>query len=368
MKEQMDMVDQLLGFDPRNLSAFQEKGPKQDPNIYKTNPKDSKADDGVYRSTVKVILNPFNLKESIVPQTSYYLQSQDGSRLVRSSLSIDDRNCPIFKAWKRHWFSGDEARKEFAKKIFQQNNSQWVLVQILEDENKPELVGQFRVMKLAKDIYEKIITRMNPSSSSKASPYPVMDYVIGLALNIEVQPGPDDPKAPERKQREISYSLSNLGDYATIIKTDGTPLLTDEEIELVDTYVNAINDSQNGKTEKKRKDGLKALQEVKPQIRPIYQKVADYVKENVKDAATGEPLDVAKYCGYQPWDDNTKEFVNKWIEIADAQIDPSTISYDEFKKQQNNVTTAAVAVAETAEPEKVTEVATEAEEDDDLPF
>lgn len=362
----MDMVDQLLGFDPRNLSAFQEKGPKQDPNIYKTNPKDSKAEDGVYRSVVKVLLNPFNLKESIVPQTTYYLKSQDGSRLVRSSLSLDDRNCPIFKAWKRHWFSGDETRKEFAKKMFDQNNSQWVLVQILEDENKPELVGQFKVMKLAKDIYDKINTRMNPSSASKAQPYPVMDYVIGLSLNIEVQPGPDDPKAPERKQREISYSLSNLGDYATVIKTDGTPLLTEEEIELVDTYVNAINDSQNGKTEKKRKEGLKALEEVKPQIRPIYQKVAEYVKENVKDTATGKELDVAQYCGFQPWDDNTKEFVNKWIEIVDAQIDPSTISYDEFKKAQQAATLAVEAPA-TAEPEKVEEPVAEPEEDD-LPF
>lgn len=362
----LDMVDQLLGFDPRNLSAFQEKGPRQDPNIYKTNPKDSKAEDGVYRSVVKVILNPFNLQESIIPQTTYYLKSQDGSRLVRSSLSLDDRNCPIFRAWKRHWFSGDETRKEFAKKMFDQNNSQWVLVQILEDENKPELVGQFKVMKLAKDIYDKINTRMNPSSASKALPYPVMDYVIGLALNIEVQPGPDDPKAPERKQREISYSLSNLGDYATVIKTDGTQLLTEEEIELVDTYVNAINDSQNGKTEKKKKDALKALEEVKPQIRPIYAKVAQYVRENVKDAATGEELNVAKYCGYQPWDDDTKDFVSKWIEIVDAQIDPSTISYDEFKKAQTNATQAVVAV-ETAEPEKVEEVAKE-EEEDGLPF
>ena len=62
-----DALDQIMGFDPRNLDVFQEKGPRQDPNVYKTNPRDAKSDDGVYRSRVKVILNPFSPKESIVP-------------------------------------------------------------------------------------------------------------------------------------------------------------------------------------------------------------------------------------------------------------------------------------------------------------
>ena len=229
------LVDDILGFNPQDLSAFQEKGPKADPNIYKTNPKDSKADDGIYRSKVKILYNPLNFKESIVAQASYWLNMMDGSCQVRSSLSEGDKNCPLFRAWKRLWFSGDEAKKNFSKTVYDKNESLWVLVQILEDENKPELVGQIRVMKLAKDIYEKLNARMNPSQASGKAPYPVMDYVIGLALDIEVQPGPDDPSQPNRKQREISYSLSNFSDYATIIKTDGTPLLTEDEAELVDT-------------------------------------------------------------------------------------------------------------------------------------
>ncbi len=52
------LVDDILGFNPQDMSAFQEKGPKADPNIYKTNPKDSKADDGNYRSKVKILYNP----------------------------------------------------------------------------------------------------------------------------------------------------------------------------------------------------------------------------------------------------------------------------------------------------------------------
>ena len=61
---QANLVDDILSFNPQDLSAFQEKGPKADPNIYKTNPKDSKADDGIYRSKVKILYNPLNFKES----------------------------------------------------------------------------------------------------------------------------------------------------------------------------------------------------------------------------------------------------------------------------------------------------------------
>lgn len=344
------LVDDILGFNPQDLSAFQEKGPKADPNIYKTNPKDSKADDGIYRSKVKVLYNPLDFKESIVAQASYWLNMMDGSRQVRSSLSEGDKNCPLFKAWKRLWFSGDENKKNFSKTVYDKNESLWVLVQILEDENKPELVGQIRVMKLAKDIYEKLNARMNPSAASGKAPYPVMDYVIGLALDIEVQPGPDDPSQPNRKQREISYSLSNFSDYATVIKTDGTALLTEDEAELVDTYVTAINDAQNGKTEKKKQAGAAKLAEVKPLIRPIYEKVCDYVAENVLDVTTGEKLDLQKYCGYTPWDDETKLAVAHFTEMTDACIDPSTMTYEQFKAAQKAAETPATApVAPTSD-------------------
>lgn len=370
------LVDDIISFNPQDLNAFQEKGPKADPNIYKTNPKNAKSDDGVYRSKIKLILNPFSPKDSIVDQATYWLNMMDGSLAVRSSLSEGDKNCPLFRAWKRLWFSGDENKKNFAKTVYDKNESKWVLVQILEDENFPELVGQIRVMKLAKDIYEKLMARMKPSAASGKAPYPVMDYVIGLALDMEVQPGPDDPTAPERKQREISYSLCNFGDYAPCIKTDGTALLTDDEIELVDTYVGAINDARNGKTDKKRQAGLATLEKVKPQIRPIYEKVVSYIAENVVDVNTGEKLDIVKYCGYQPWNDATRTAVEHFTEMTDACVDPSTMTYEQFKAAQKaketgvpatNLTSDATDMAEATPAGQILTPAAPGE-GDGLPF
>lgn len=355
----------IMDFNPQNLSVFQEKGPKTDPNIYKTNPKDSKADDGVYRSKVKLLYNPLNFNDSVVNQATYWLNRMDGSRPVRSSLSDGNKQCPLFVGWKSLWFSGDDAKKDFSKKVYQKNESQWVLVQVLEDENKPEMVGKFKYMKLAKDIFEKFNARTNPSPSSGKTSYPVLDYVIGLALDLEVQPGPDDPKAPERKQREISYSLSNFGDYATIIKTDGTPLLTDEEAELVDTYVTAINDSQNGKTAKKKQDGAAKIAEIKPQIVPIYEKVMKYVQENAVDAVTGEPMDLKKYCGFTPWDEETARVVSEFVEMTSAMVDPQTMTYAQFKAGQTATAAPAGAVETPVEVPSVAPAQTSAS---DLPF
>lgn len=329
----MSSIDELMDFNPTEMSAFQPKEAiaSGDAMIYKTNPvKDSRSEDGIYRSRIRLLLNPYSPKESIVPQTTYFLATKDGNRLVRSKLSKGDKSCPIFNAWKSTWYPENPTNREFAKDVFNKSESQWVTVQILEDINQPELVGKFRVMKLAKDIYEKLNARMNPSAGSKNAPYPVMDYLIGLELNMEVKPGPDDPTNPGRKQRETSYSLCDFGQYSPIIKTDGTSLLTDEEIEIVDTYVTAINDMQYGKTEKKREEGKATVATSREKIRPIYEKVVKYVEENLVDQA-GKPLNVSEYCGYKEWDENTAEFVNRFIEMTSARVNPRNVSYAEFR-------------------------------------
>ena len=90
----MSYIDEIMGFDPSNLDAFQEtvsNSSNYDANIYKTNPvKLSKSEDGHYRARVRVIYNPFDVKKSIVPQATYFLKDADGSLLVRSKLGDGD--------------------------------------------------------------------------------------------------------------------------------------------------------------------------------------------------------------------------------------------------------------------------------------
>lgn len=356
-----DFIDEVMGFNPADLSAFNE--PEQrtfDANVYKTNPKDTKSESGNYLSRVRVVYNPFNPKDSIVHQATYFIKSADGSLLVRSRLGDGPadpqfKECPLFKAWKKLWFSGNEAEKERARELFDKSESDYVIVQILEDENKPELVGKFMAMKLPKAIKDKLAARMNPSKDSKKTPYPVMDYVIGLELNMEVTPGPDDPSNPSRKQREISYNLCDFGDYAPVVKVDGTPLFTEEQLELIDNYVTAFKDSTGAKTEAKKKAATKQLEELRPQLKELYRIAYDYVKENA--------FDLREDQGWKEWDEQTTTKVNQWIEIVLAGKNPENVSYADFKGG-NPITNPA----DTGNTANVEEPVVETESPDDLPF
>lgn len=316
----MSYIDDIMGFDPQSLEAFQEPvaNNNYDQNIYKTNPvKLSKSEDGHYRSRIRVIYNPFNPKKSIVKQETYFIQDMEGSLLVRSKLSNDDRECPIFKAWKSLWFSGDDTKKEWAKQMFDKSSSQYCLVQVLEDENQPELVGKILAWKLPKTVFTKMSAKMNPAPESKKSPVPVMDYLMGLPLDLDVAPGPDDPSAPERKQREISYDLCEFdNDYAPIIKVDGTPLFNDSEIEIIDAFVTAKAEVAKAKSAAKKEAAMKTIEDLTGSIRELYQKSLDYLKEN--------SFDLVDECGYKDWDDAVSARVQRWIDTVCSMQNPKT--------------------------------------------
>lgn len=361
-----DFIDEVMGFDPSNLDAFNEPESRSfDANVYKTNPKDSKSEDGNYRSRIRVIYNPMNPKDSIVHQATYFLKSADGGLLVRSRLGNgpadpEFKNCPLFKAWKKLWFSGVASEKERARVLFDKNESDYVLVQILEDENKPDLVGKFMAMKLPKAVRVKLEAKVKPSKESKKTPYPAMDYVIGLELNMDVTPGPDDPTKPERKQREISYDLCEFGDYAPIIQVDGSPLFDEEQLELIDSYVTAIKDSTGAKTEAKRKAAANQLEALRPQLRPLYEIAFNYVKENA--------FDIREDKGWAEWDEQTTKRVNQWIEMVLDGENPETITYEDYLKKKgktNDPGTTAAPETPAVDPDPVGDFGTNA---DDLPF
>lgn len=313
-----DFIDDLMGYNPQDLDIFQDQpSAGYDANVYKTNPKNSTSKDGHYHSKIRVLYNPFNTRKSIVHQATYAMKDANGFFMVKSKLGDGDKSCPIFTSWKKLWFSGDETKKEWAKKMYDKSESQWVLVQVLEDKNKPELTGQFLFMKLPKAIYEKMNAKMNPSEDSGNVPVPIMDYLIGQPLVMDVKPGPDDPEAPMRKQREVSYAICDFkDDYAPITKVDGTPLFEPEELETIDSYVTAKTDLVKAKTEAKKKAAEKTIESLYDQMKVLYKKALDYMKENAGD--------LVKECTYQPWDEATTKRVMDWIAIVAKMQDPAT--------------------------------------------
>ena len=362
-KEDQAFVDDLMDFNPSDVSAFQQPEQKSytDPNLYKTNPLkvDAKVSpDGHYHSKVRIVYNPFNKSESIVHSVKYAMFDQDGFFMVDSLLANNDKNCPIFKAWKRLHFSKDETKhtidgqtytaKEWGDHMYDKSENDFVLVQVMEDENQPEFVGRFVAMRLPKAIYDVLEAKMHPKDPNKA-PQDLMNYLFGPALEMDVTPGPDNPANPERRQREIKYTLCAFeSDPTPVMAVDGTPLFTDDELDAISDYAENKKKAMDPKaTAKKKEEAIAKCKELVDILKGCMAKATEYVRENA--------FDLKERYGYQKPTAEEQARLDAWIASVENFKDPASMGEG-----------APAAQANTATPEVPSEEPNQ--DGDDLPF
>lgn len=362
----------VLGFNPQDLDVFKEKpSTSGNPMIYKTKPAESKSKDGIYRSTIRVLYNPFDLQHSILEQQSYSMEDSDGYFSVVSSLTNNDKECPIFKAWKKCHFADKnkqhdlymqaETKDKGGKGLFDKRFARYALIQVMKDENQPDLVGNVMFFKLPKSVWEIIDRAMNPSVEDPSkTPIPVMDFIFGRAINLEVKPGPDDPKAPERKTRETSYSCE-IRKIMPMTNPDGSPLLTEDQQAIADKYIKAMSDGVWDEEDPiKRKANLAAINadENTAMFRTIYKEVLEKIKQFTPN--------LIESLGYKDW--TTTDIaprVFKWINNVLTLKDPKTVDLapDVAATVGEDAPTPEVPV-----PSAVASAQPSEETTDDLPF
>lgn len=332
MLQNAQSIDDFMNIDDSTLDFFNAPAQSNASSVYYKTPIElAKSEDGHYRSQIRLLWNPYDYKRSLVKSVAYSLRDQDGFFQAISLLSNDDRNCPIFKSWKKLWFSGDEGKKGWAKAMYDKSESTYCLIQVIDDQNQPELKGQFKLWKLPKAVLNQVIAKLKPAADSGKMSVPVLDFLLGPVLSIDVTPGPDDKANPTRKKREIKYDLCEFETEVTsIIKEDGSPLFEDEEIATIEDYWNrkievfkalakvkkATTEAAKTKAEGEYKKKVEAVNEVTEDMRPLYTKAVEYLKEiNVPD--------VQKERGYTPWSPQLTARVNAWIaQVAEMQ-DPA---------------------------------------------
>lgn len=356
----------ILGFDPSQLKAYSDSTPQSQGNslIYKTKPAESKDSDGHYRSRIKIIYNPYDFPNSVIEQQGYSMQDKDGFFYAVSRLTNGDTSCPIFKAWKKSHFAKKEEnlvlwqaaakKEEGGKQMFDKRFARYVTIQVIEDKNQPDLVGKYMFWKLPKTIWEVINKKQHPAKESNRIAIPVMDFLFGRAVDIDVAPGPDDPSKPERRQREISYSCEISNKPVSCTYPDGTPLLNDDERKVLNAYVARLRDIWDEEDIDKARQmevELKGSQE-KKDLSVIYRNVIETIK--------GFCPNVAEEMGYKEWSPELTDRVNKWIDAVLAGNNPATSDDVPATLKDDEGTTTS---APTPEP-SFNPVAPE----DDLPF
>lgn len=362
-------IDDLMGFDPSQVAAFNEPEQKsnQNQNLYKTNPLkvDPKvAPDGHYHAKVRIIYNPYDMKMSIINNAHYAMTDADGFFMVDSKLAFGDRNCFMFKAWKKLHFNEDTekftidgkqyTKKEWGDHMFDKSEERFCLVQVIEDANQPDKVGKFLGWRLPKAIYDTLQAKMSPTDKSKA-PQDLMNYLFGPVLELDVTPGPDDPQHPERKQREIKYTLCSFeSDPTPILSVTGEELFSDDERDMISDYAAAKKVLTDAKATAKKKD--EAMAKCKVLVEPLkklMQKAIDYVKENA--------INIVDEFGYHEPSDELKKRAEKWIDIVvDKLQNPQT--YADAEEASDAGEKKEEATPKEA-PAKISE-----NPNDDLPF
>lgn len=366
----------ILGFDPSQLDAFNKSTTQKfqgNPLIYRTRPDESISEDKIYRATIKVIYNPFNFTQSVLEQQSYAIKDDNGWLTVVSSLTVNDTSCPIFKAWKKCHFANKEdnfnlwrqaaKEEEGGRDLFDKRYARYVTIQVLSDKNHPEQEGKYLFWKLPKSIWDMINAKMNPSKESGKPRIPVMDFLFGRAIDIEVIPGPNDPQHPERKARETKYLGDLSEDVVSCVNPDGSPLLNDEEQDVLDMYVMKLQKIWKEKDPVKRAELEEALKtdSIAIKLREIYGRVLADIKKVCPN--------LIEELGYKEWDDATKARVQRWIDIVLSGNNPNV--EDEVPAAAENIGNESTATvvennASSADPDFTSTPFSTAS--DDLPF
>lgn len=364
----------ILGFDPSQLSVFatteQKTKGNGNPLIYRTRPVDSKDEDGIYRSTIKIIYSPQDMKHSFLELQSYGMQDANGWFTVTSSLTNGDTNCPVFKAWKKCHYAEKgsvlylqaETKTNGGKGLFDKRFARYVTIQVLEDKNQPELVGKYMFWKVPKSVWEIIDAKMNPAKESGKAPIPVMDFLFGRAIELTVKPGPG-AKTDTSYTRETSYIAELSEDVVSCVNPDGSSLLSYDQQRVLDTYVSEIKGVWRERDVNRRAQLMQALN-ANPntaELRKIYATVLEQIKTFCPD--------LNKELGYQPWSPEVTERVNKWIEVVLSGNDPARKDEDAapaFVVEQHAPTTQPTQHG--GNTEQFASTASFVDDDSDLPF
>ena len=351
--------DDILAFDPSQLTVNNPvEAPRQggNKNVYRPRPADSKSEDGIYRAQIKVIYNPFDLRRSVLEQQSYALQDANGWFTVVSSLTNNDTNCPVFKAWKTCHYSKDvtlqnqaKSKDDGGKALFDKRYARYATIQVLDDPNNPELNGKYMFWKLPKAVWEAINQKQSPTNPAKAS-IPVMDFLFGRAIDIEVKPGPGKP-GDERYTRETSYTAELTEDVVSCVNPDMSTILTTEQQSILDKYIDdmkAVWKEKDPTTRATLKTTVDASENTRA-LRSFYREVIEKIKTFCPN--------LVEELGYKEWSDDTKTRVQNWINIVLTGNDPTAVA-----------PAVANTVATTATPEPVSAPDPMKDSDDDLPF
>lgn len=131
--------------------------------VYKVSAKNGK--NGVYKSVIRFIPYITNPTSSYVYKKVSWVKNP----VTKKGMYVDDpktigEESPVSKMFFTLYGTNNEAYKKYAKEYLSTSDQYASIVQIIQDENHPEYVGQLKVFTYGKKIFEKIKGQLHPES------------------------------------------------------------------------------------------------------------------------------------------------------------------------------------------------------------
>lgn len=258
-------------------SSVQEPQTVRNSDEYKVSFKDGKG--GVYQSIIRFVPFFANPEKSIIQKTVSWVKNP----LTQQGMYVDDPRSvglpsPIIDMFFKLRNTNDARFQEFGKNHFSSKPQYASLVQIIQDEQHPELVGQIKVFKFGKKIWEKLYAEEHPAVGQGVVPF---HPIYGRYFLIKC----------------VGQSNFNNFDQSGFFDMKGQNGVT---LPMGIWYINPATGQYETVTEATDQ-----------------QAVFNYLQ-------TASP-DLSKY-DYQPWTSDQEKFVNDTLQIAANYLQTGTLS------------------------------------------
>lgn len=241
-------------FSNDSSSDFLVKDSKKESDYYSPSPKNAKNGKN-YISTIRFIPFLKDVSKSIVPKWVIYLDNAGiEKRYIDCPSTIEKPSILQEVYWKLK--NSDNASDKTLAENFSRRRVYFSLVMIVEDENRPELVGKIKIFKYGQKLYNKLDKLMNPDPTKKVKKHNLFSPLTARCLNLDIK------------------TVSGHNNY------DDSEFTIEAEPFIIDGKEIA-NKPEN------------------------YQKVAQWISENSPDLST---------TYYKEWDEDTLRFVLQTIE------------------------------------------------------
>lgn len=124
-------------------------------------PKPDQGKDGVYSSLIRFLPNIKNPRKPFVRKYVYWLEDREGNGFYVDSPSTVGEKCPVQDMFFKLRNSESAMDKKMSENL-KRREVYYALIQIVKDEQKPELEGQVKVYKFGYKIKTKIDEELNP--------------------------------------------------------------------------------------------------------------------------------------------------------------------------------------------------------------